>query len=149
MRIMNKKFLLVLILVFQGFSFYAQGPVRDKIKTLKVAFITERLSLTSGEAQSFWPVYNKHEKELEAIRRKERVQLRSKIGLAQDLSEKESSSLLSEYLNLQEQKHEAERAMITDLKNVLPPKKILLLLKAEEDFKKRLLQQYRKRQGGG
>lgn len=146
---MNKKTLLILILVFQSFSFYAQGPVRDKIKTLKVAFITERLALTSGEAQSFWPVYNEHEKKLEAIRRKERFQLRSQIGMIQDLSEKESSALLSEFLNIQEEKHLAERAMITDLKSVLPPKKILLLLKAEEDFKKRLLQQYRKRQGGG
>ena len=146
---MNKKFFIVVIFAFLAAGVYAQGPVRDRIKTLKVAFITERLGLSSGEAQTFWPVYNTHEKKLEAIRRKERVQLKSKIGLVQDLTEQESSALLDQYLAIQSEKHKAEQAYIADLRDVLPPKKILLLLKAEEDFKKRLLQQYRKRQGGG
>ncbi len=146
---MNKKLYIIVLLLFQVGVVCAQRPGRDRIKTLKVAFITERLALTSVEAQNFWPVYNAHEKKLETIRRKERLQLRSKIGLVQDLSEKESSALLAEYLSIQNEKHDAERAYIADLKEALPPKKILLLLKAEEDFKKRLLQQYRKRQGRG
>ncbi|PRX54358.1 hypothetical protein [Flagellimonas meridianipacifica] len=146
---MSKKYIIVLFLIFQAAGIYAQRPVRDKIKTLKVAFITERLSLSSEEAQTFWPIYNKHEKQLETIRRKERLQLKSKIGLVEDLTQAESSSLLGEFLDIQDQKHKAEQAYIRDLKNVLPAKKILLLLKAEEDFKKRLLQQYRRRQGGG
>lgn len=146
---MNKKILLATLIVFQALGLYAQGPVRDRIKTLKVAFITERLSLSQKEAQSFWPIYNKHEGKMEAIRRKERLELKSKIPLVQDLTNQESSSLLTQYLNIQNEKNKAEQAFINNLEGVISPKKILLLLKAEEDFKKRLLQQYRKRQGGG
>jgi hypothetical protein len=127
---------------------HAQGPVRDRIKTLKVAFITERVGLTSQEAQQFWPIYNAHEETLENIRRKERRELRSRISLAQDLTDSESSTLLNNLMALQKEKHNAEQDFITKIRTVISAKKTLLLIKAEEDFKKRLLQQYRKHNGG-
>lgn len=146
---MKNKVLILLLLICQGTALWAQGPVRDRIKTLKVAFITERLALTSQEAQTFWPVYNAHAKELDAIRKKERTELKSKIPVLQDLSAQQSSKLLDQYVSIQKAKHEAELAYMQELEKVLPPKKVLLLLQAEEDFKKRLLQQYRKRKAGG
>ncbi len=147
--IMNKK-LLILLLCFMGTSwFYAQGPARDRIKTLKVAFITERVGLTSKEAQAFWPVYNEYEEALEAIRRRERIELRSQISMLQDLSNSESSALLDKFMAIQEEKHLAQQDFISEIRTVISPKKTLLLLKAEEDFKKRLLQQMRKRRNGG
>ncbi|MEX0314392.1 MAG: hypothetical protein AB3N18_09465 [Allomuricauda sp.] len=146
---MNKK-LLILLVCFMGTSwFYAQGPARNRIKTLKVAFITERVGLTSKEAQSFWPIYNEYEETLEAIRKKERIELRPQISLIQDLSDEESSTLLNKFLVIQKEKHAAEQDFISKIRNVISPKKTVLLLKAEEDFKRRLLQQVRKRRGGG
>ncbi|MEX0361217.1 MAG: Spy/CpxP family protein refolding chaperone [Allomuricauda sp.] len=148
--IMTKKILILIFSFAMGTSwFYAQGPARERIKTLKVAFITERLNLTSQEAQSFWPIYNEYEETLERIRRTERMELRSQIAFIQDLSNAESSTLLTKFLDVQEEKHEAQLEFISKIKNVISPKKTLLLLKAEEDFKKRLLQQMRKRRGGG
>ena len=148
--IMTKKILILIFSFAMGTSwFYAQGPARERIKTLKVAFITERLNLTSQEAQSFWPIYNEHEETLERIRRTERMELRSQSSFIQDLSNVESSALLNTFLDIQKEKYEAQQEFISKLKNVISPKKTLLLLKAEEDFKKRLLQQMRKRRGGG
>ena len=69
-------------------SVSGQGrPGMDKIKSLKVAFITERVGLTSKEATMFWPVYNEHEEALAQIRRKERVEIRSKMADFENLSE--------------------------------------------------------------
>lgn len=34
----------------------------EMIKTKKIAFITEKVGLTSQEAEKFWPVYNQLEK---------------------------------------------------------------------------------------
>ncbi len=145
---MNKRLLALCILMINVTWFYAQGPARERIKTLKVAFITERLSLTSEEAQLFWPVYNEHEKILEGIRRKERLELKSKAVLLENMSSSESSALLDEYVALHEAKYNAEQDFIAKIRKVIPAKKTLLLLKAEEDFKKRLLQQIRKRKMG-
>jgi hypothetical protein len=128
---------------------HAQGPVRDRIKTLKVAFITERVGLTSEEAQQFWPIYNEHEDTLEEIRRKERAELEVNIARAQDLSKNESERLLDRLLELQFEKQKVDQEFLSKLRTVIPAKKVLLLVKAEEDFKRQMIQEFRKRRGGG
>lgn len=40
---------------------------RAKIEIYKIQFITEKLGLTTAEAQSFWPVYNEHQKAVQTI----------------------------------------------------------------------------------
>lgn len=54
-----KKILIVMVLIVANFSF-AQGfkEKKEKIKALKVAYITEKLDFTTDEAQKFWPIYN-------------------------------------------------------------------------------------------
>ncbi len=142
--------ILFICILLMGFQLKAQsGPVRDRVKTLKVAFITERLSLTSKEAQAFWPVYNEHEEKLEAIRKRERTELRGRAAQVSEISESEASKLLSQYVSLQQEKSQAGQELVENLREVISAKKIIMLFKAEEDFKKRLLQQYRKRKGGG
>ena len=128
---------------------HAQGPVRDRIKTLKVAFITERVGLTSEEAQQFWPIYNEHENTLEEIRRKERAELEVNIARAQDLSNTDSERLLDRLLELQFEKQKVDQEFLSRLRTVIHAKKVLLLVKAEEDFKRQMIQEFRKRRGGG
>ena len=36
--------------------------MKDKIRTLKIEFITEKLDLSSVEAEKFWPIYNVFDK---------------------------------------------------------------------------------------
>ncbi|MDF0706111.1 MAG: hypothetical protein VX772_02580 [Bacteroidota bacterium] len=144
---MNKRALLFYTLLFGTFLMHAQGPVRDRIKTLKVAFITEQVGLTSQEAQQFWPIYNEHEETMDNIRRKERAELHANIARAQDLSSNESEKLLDNLLALQLDKHRSEQEFLSKLRTVIPAKKVLLLVKAEEDFKRQMIQQYRKRRG--
>ncbi|KPM33175.1 Hypothetical protein I595_77 [Croceitalea dokdonensis DOKDO 023] len=125
----------------------AQGPARDRIKTLKVAYITEQLGLTPTEAQSFWPVYNAHEEQLERIRKKEREKF---VGVQTDMSvitDEQANDMVNSFVFLQQQKHEIEEKFIKDLRTVISNKKIILLFRAENNFKKRLLQEYRNKRG--
>ncbi|MCL6272974.1 hypothetical protein M3P19_03085 [Muricauda sp. 2012CJ35-5] len=149
MKIMIKNLFIVLAFVLVSSSMTAQGPARERIRTLKIAFITERVNLTSSEAQNFWPIYNAYEAKLETIRRKERLELRSRIAFIEELSSNESATLLQQYNTIQKAKYEAEKEFLEEIRDVISPKKTLLLLKAEEDFKKRLLQQMRKRRNSG
>ena len=52
---------IVFIISFSLLSFSQHN--RDKIKTLKIAYITEKLDLSKKEAQQFWPIYNAFEEE--------------------------------------------------------------------------------------
>ena len=42
---------------------------------MKIAFITEKLSLTTKEAQSFWPIYNEYSQKIEKLRKTKRSDL--------------------------------------------------------------------------
>ncbi len=128
---------------------FGQRPDRDKIKALKVAFFTERLDLNSQEAQAFWPIYNEYQEKREALRQKERSQVRNKIKESENLSEKEATDLLKQYLKYEEEQEELDKAFIEKITKVISAKKTLLLLRSEEEFKRQLIKQYRQRRGGG
>jgi hypothetical protein len=64
-----KQFLLVLILFTSGYTnVKAQNKDKEgrseKIQSLKIAFITQKLELSADEAQKFWPVFNSYETEI-------------------------------------------------------------------------------------
>ena len=67
-----KKYLLILLVVFGSISIAKSqdeiGPRAEKIQALKIAFITQKLQLTSAEAEKFWPVYNQYENEIKDLR---------------------------------------------------------------------------------
>ncbi len=68
-----KKYLLLILTLCSFLIVHAQkkggGGEGDKIQALKIAFITQKLELTSEEAQKFWPVYNQYDVEIKNLRR--------------------------------------------------------------------------------
>jgi Spy/CpxP family protein refolding chaperone len=145
----NKKLIPVFLLLLSANAFAQNGMMskekRDKIKSLKIAFITSELSLTSEEAIKFWPIYNTFEDKQQEIRKQK---MKGYIDRMDDesldkLSEKEASTLLVQMESTEDELYQAKKKLINSLKGVLPPVKILKLKKAEDDFNRKLLQQYR------
>lgn len=67
-----KRLILILTLFLGSFSIAnAQKENKEdraeKVQALKIAFITQKLELTSNEAQTFWPVYNRYETDLRQV----------------------------------------------------------------------------------
>ncbi|MEP6948823.1 MAG: hypothetical protein ABI863_06100 [Ginsengibacter sp.] len=67
-----KKYILILLFVVFGCAsgVNAQDPVdtrAEKIQSLKIAFITQKLQLTSDEAEKFWPIYNQYDNEIHSL----------------------------------------------------------------------------------
>jgi hypothetical protein len=145
MKNISKIGVLMLFVFVTNFVVGQNRPGREKIKSLKIAFITERLSLSSEEAAVFWPVYNEHEKALENLRLKERNEIRGKLRNFDQMSDQQINSLMDEFLELEKEKTERNRAFIKEMSGLISARKTFLLLKAEEDFKRRLLQQIQQR----
>ena len=145
MKNISKIGVLMLFVFVTNFVVGQNRQGREKIKSLKIAFITERLSLSSEEAAVFWPVYNEHEKALENLRLKERNEIRGKLRDFDQMSDQQISSLMDEFLELEKEKTERNRAFIKKMSGLISARKTFLLLKAEEDFKRRLLQQIQQR----
>lgn len=147
--IINKNIMAILLLFAVALSYGQRRPDQEKIKSLKVAYITESLNLTSSEAQAFWPIYNAHEEKMEAFRKKERANIYGKIRDMESLSDNEVEALFEDLVALENEKHKTQQQFLKDIRKVLSAKKTFLLLKTEIGFKRRLLQQYRQKQGGG
>ncbi len=135
---------IVLLICFTCFSIgaFAQHGSREKIKAFKIAYITEKLELTSEEAQLFWPIYNAYEETIRKLRSQERKLIKS-IREASDtptgLNDKEVEDTIDSFLEIEEQKSQSRKKLIINLKKTIPKKKILKLIKAEADFHKRML----------
>lgn len=124
----------------------AQHKNRERIKSLKVSFITEKLDLTEQEAQQFWPIYNEYEKQYYAIRYIESREIRKEIRESLDtLNDKKANALLARLEKAEVEKHNARMEFSKQLSKILSPKKIILLKIAEDDFKKKMLEEYKKR----
>lgn len=120
----------------------------DKIKSLKIAFITERLNLTPKEAQSFWPIYNEHQSKRESLFREERFEIGSEIKNLDALSDTKADELLGRMQRLEEEKFKLEKSYIEKISKTISAKKTILLMRSEEDFKRQLIKQYRQKKGG-
>ena len=141
-------FIPILFLLATTFTF-AQGhkEKQEKIKALKVAYITEQLEFTTDEAQKFWPIYNDYqEKQFDLRHEKMRSILKKLEGDAfEKLSEKEASALLSQMQGVEETLFTLQKKYIKDLQSILSDKKIMKLKKAEGDFNRHLLKQMREK----
>ena len=148
MKIKNN---LLALLFFASFSLLAQGKKmlekKEEIYALKVAFITNKLPLTSSEAEKFWPIYNafedkqfelKHEKSLVFLKKMDNETLNK-------MSEKEAAALLSKMESAEEEIFQMRKKLIISLKPILSQVKLIKLRKSEEEFNKKLLLQYMKK----
>ncbi len=138
------KFGILGLLLFAQFSLIAQkGKIKDRIEPLKIAYITQKLGLTSEEAQKFWPVYNKFNDDLQKLRSSTKDKLADELSELASMSETEAEKTLNEMLNYKISEAEMIKKYASEFKKVLPIKKVVMLYKAENDFKRELLKKLR------
>ncbi|MBT2161096.1 hypothetical protein [Zobellia barbeyronii] len=143
-----KKIIATMVLLLASAQFYAQRP-HDyaKIKSLKIAFLTERLNLNSKEAQAFWPIYNEYENSRSVLREKEHNQIRNKVEESEKLSEKEANEIVELFLEFEQEEEDIRKDFIKKAAGVITAKKTLLLLRSENDFKRQLIKKYHQKHG--
>lgn len=153
--------LLFFALFFGNAVLWGQGPgeedfpphlseeKREKIKTYKIGYLTDKLNLTSEEAAKFWPLYNSHHDKMHALRKRD--PLMKKVRRGGDLTEAEMEQVINREIEIREQSVILLKEFHAELKTILPTKKIFNLYKAERSFKKELMKKMRNRErrGGG
>ena len=146
---MKAKNIFTILLLSLSINFYAQGEKmlekKEQIYALKVAFITTNLSLTSAEAERFWPIYNSFEEKQFDLKRQKSISYNKKMDdeTLGKMSDKEALAVLTQMEATEDELFQLRKKLIINLKSVLSPVKIIKLKKAEEEFNKKLLQQYR------
>lgn len=137
MKIM-KKLVLAAILSAICISGFAQGPDwGDRMKSEKIGFITSAVGLTSEEAQTFWPVYNKiQDLHREATNNMFMALQKLQTAIKEKKSEKEISNLLNDYIKAQSEANLIDGKYVKEYEKVISPEKVARLFIAEEEFRK-------------
>lgn len=139
-----KKLITLSLLFFLTFSAFAQHEEREeKIKALKIAFITDRLQLSETEAQKFWPIYNAFEDENNKLRHQAFNKRRPED--IDTLSEAKAKDLVNEMISIENQRSKLRTQFFKDLLTAIPAKKVILLKATEDAFNRRMFQEWQKR----
>lgn len=121
---------------------------KEKMMSEKIAFLTHEINITPEEAQAFWPVYNKIEKEKDEARHQAfKSHKAMSSALEEGKSEKELSALLDAYVAAKVRQDEVDNGATEIYKTVLPLEKVVKLYVAEEKFRRQYIHKLHKGSG--
>ena len=108
-----------------------------KLEAARNRYISQQLSLTDEEARRFWPVYNRYQEELTAIRILKRLNNSSANANGTEQVDKDLQ-YDTQMINIR--KHYRDEFM-----KILPPAKLSELYKSEQEFTTELIKQLSER----
>ena len=120
---------------------------KEKMKAMRVGFITDALDLTADEAQVFWPVYNEKSDKIESLKKEgfEKMHKLKKEGKNLDaLSEKELSEIMTEKLSNEKTIAQLNIDYHEKFLDLIGTKKTFQLYEAEMEFRRELMRKFRK-----
>jgi hypothetical protein len=145
---MKKIFLITFILLITNVFSQNKEKNIQKIKQLRIAFISQKLDLTTAEAEKFWPVFNTFDDKQTELRKQKKIIMNKISDDKIAISESEMTKILSDSENNESALQNNRKQFVKELQGVIPVKKILLLKQLEEEFKSQLLKQFKNRKKG-
>lgn len=140
----TKIYSIIILLLFTSLGF-SQGfrDKKEKIKALKIAFISQKLNLTTEQAEKFWPIYNKYEDRIVALKE---TQLKQRFQ-KKELTDEEALKQIEEAEAAEVEIMSLKKKMRAELIPVIGADKVVELQKIEHEFHKKLLEKLKDRKG--
>ena len=142
---MNKYTLIILFLI-SAFSYSQNTRKMERIKVLRIAYISNKLELSPAEAEKFWPVFNAFDtRQFDLRLKKKQLMFKLKPENSETFSDLEMKNLLYESEDLDNELQLNRKTFVKNLQGIISPQKILILKQLEEDFKNQILKQIKNR----
>lgn len=149
-----KKIIILAIYLLSGWAAMSQDPtetdpiaqdpaVQEKIKNLRIAYISDKLGLTPDQAEKFWPVYREFSDKRREIRQ-EFVDARKQIR-TDNPDQAKQEELVKMGFALKQRELDLEKVYSERLLRVISAQQMLNLRKAEGDFQRIILEQIQQR----
>ena len=141
---MKKTYILFITFIIFSITINAQEKKKgkEKIRALKIAYLTEKLDLSADEAEKFWPLFNAYQKERRALYKFEKKALKERGEEnynTEAVTDKEAEDVLQRIYENREKRHENKNAFHEKLAKFLSPKKMLTLEVVQRKFNKKLM----------
>ncbi|TGE23977.1 periplasmic heavy metal sensor [Hymenobacter aquaticus] len=122
-----------------------QGGRLSQLENAKIAYLTDKISLTQDQAQRFWPLYNEFsDKRRDVARRMRQLRTANPDGL----SDQQIKDNLTQALALRQSEVNLEKEYFDKFQKVLTIRQVGRLFIAERDFTKEVLKRVADRRGG-
>ncbi len=141
-----KRFLAIsLLLALFSVAGYSQEQSKEEIvKAQKIAFFTQKLKLTSDEAQAFWPIYNDYWERKNTIIADRQAAMKYFSENSAKMSPAEAKKYADMYIKFHKEEADLLVEFHAKFLAILSPDKVMRLYQADYEFKTYLLQQIRR-----
>lgn len=128
--------------IFQtGFS-QRERLSREKVNAYKKLFLSDKLKLNPNIEIDFWKAYKSYEDSLYQLWDNNKNNFR-KVADELSFSDPEYAQLINDYMDYEKKKVELRGQLISELREVLSPRKTYELFRLEEDFRREMMKKLR------
>lgn len=120
----------------------------EKIEALKVAFLSQKMNLSSKQAEKFWPIYNDYQKEMQQLVN-ERKQFNQANKAAGSVSDTKADQNLDQEFVFRQKALAIQEKYKNEFLQVLPAHKVSTFYKSEGEFRNRLIRELSNRGSAG
>jgi Spy/CpxP family protein refolding chaperone len=113
-----------------------QGQRLGQLENAKIAFITNRVSLTQDQAQKFWPLYNEFSDRRRELNRNGRL-LRREV--TEGMTDQQLRDNFTQSFNTRQQELNLEKDYFDKFQKVITLRQVAQLFLAERDFTKEVI----------
>ena len=139
---MKKLILVTIAMIFFASWSHAQQDRKEfnkKLNSMRIAFITQELDLSTDEAKVFWPIYDAYTAERRTLRKEKRS------TTPKGMTAEEAEASIEGSFENDAKEIELKKKYYGQLKEVIPVEKVAKLSGAELEFRKKILQAAKER----
>ncbi len=103
----------------------------DAVRSNRKAVVALNLKLTDGEAAKFWPVYDRYQKEINAMGDRLVGVIQEYTASFPDFSNDQAMKIVEDYLAIEADRIRVRRAYVPDFAATLPGRKVARLYQIE------------------
>ena len=144
---MKKLILVTLTMIFFAGWSHAQKTdkeaFQEKLKSLRIAYITQELDLTADEAKAFWPIYDAYTAERSTLRKDNRGA--QKQQTAKSITADQAEEIIEGSFEHDAKEIELKKKYYGQLRTVIPVEKVAKLSTVEREFRKKILKKAKDR----
>ena len=112
------------------------GQRLGQLENAKIAFITNRVSLTQDQAQKFWPLYNEFSDRRRELNRNGRLLRRN---ITEGMTDQQLRESFTQSFNTRQQELNLEKDYFEKFQKVISLRQVVQLFQAERDFTKEVI----------
>ncbi len=114
---------------------------REKLQAARIAFLTNRLDLSSETAKVFWPLFTEYDNEKNTLSKKYGTQKRELFDEGtRKISDENADKMLAMYLEQKQAELDLEKKYLGRFKKVLTMQQVWRFIRFDSDFRRSLME---------